>query len=108
MKLKHLLFLLISVTLFCCTPEENQDFLLGLTEENLPDNTYGYVDISNDCDCFEQEFYWNCYDSYYLFKEEYNRILEIIDQSNNPCIYVQGRDVKNKTFEGFVLNYGLY
>ena len=94
--------------LCCCTPEEYQDFLLNLTEENLPDDTFGYVDISKECNCLDQEYYWNCLDTYWLFEAEYNRIIEIIDQSDYPCTYVWGVNVDGKNFEGFVLNYGLY
>lgn len=108
MKFKYLLFIILTFTLYCCTPEEYQDFLLNLTEENLPDDTYGYVDISKECNCLDQDYYWNCLDTYWLFEEDYNRIIEIINQSDYPCIYVWGVDVDGKNFEGFVLNYGLY
>ena len=108
MKFKFLFFCFISFMLSCSTPEEFQDWLISLTEETLPDDTYGYVDISADCNCLDQEYYWMCYDTHYLFEDEYKRIIEIVNQAINPCIYAQGVDVEGKRFEGFVLNYGLY
>ena len=108
MKLKIVIFLFMTFMLSCSTPEEFQDWLLSLTEETLPNDTYGYVDISKECNCLDQDYYWNCLDTYWLFEEEYNRILDIINKASQPCIYVWGVDVDGKAFEGFALGYGLY
>lgn len=105
MKFKYLLILLMSF-MFSCSPSP-VDFDLNWDgiDFSFPEGTFGYVNISKDCDCLDQEYYWNCLDSYWLFEEEFNRIIEMINQSNGPCNYVQGTDVYDKTFEGYVMNY---
>lgn len=105
MKIKHFLLTLFSSILFfsCSSPsmDLNFDSWGGLGSFQI--SYSGVIYISDDCDCLQIENIAICSDPYWLNEDEHKRILEIINKSTEPCIYIQGVDMNDETFEGYII-----
>lgn len=88
----------ISLLLFCCSKNDSEsDESWGLPDLDIPS-----ILISNDCDC-PPVIANDCSELIFLSEVEYNRIVEIYEQSEEPCVYVIGTALLNEPFEGFVI-----
>lgn len=105
MKTKYMFLALLTSLLFLyCSPNIiDGDLSFDIGDINVP--WYGSINVSDDCDCLQDEFPWNCSDSYGIIEDEFKRLLEIINQSDEPCIYIQGIDYNGEDFEGYVISY---
>lgn len=96
---RFVFLLLIFLTVANCKTDDSATF--DITDLSGPCFPYIIV-YSDDCSC---EGVGNaCANVAFLTAEEYARILEIQETSNENCIYIQGEDISNDSFEGFLID----
>ena len=62
-----------------------------------------FVFVSDDCDCTIDE--WNCGNFYVISETEYNKILDIQNNSNDLCPYINFKEiVSGDNFEGNLIS----
>jgi len=103
MKLKYILLTFLSSLLYlCCSKNEPEPFdLYGpiLGDLNLH-ALFIYDNIYDDCNC-PLDYYMDCGTIFFMSQEESERLMEIIEQSQDSCVYISGVENGGDTFEGF-------
>ena len=56
--------------------------------------------ISENCDC---DYTTKCSSSYFIYDTENERLMNILNESTDPCVYVTGKDNQGNSFEGYLL-----
>ena len=57
--------------------------------------------FSDDCDCTSGDF--DCGDIRFISEMEYNRLLEIQQNSTEDCIYIESESNSSEIFEGYII-----
>ena len=83
------LFVILTIVFFGCS---------NTSEPPTPNDCMIYgVYVASDCDCDN----YGCKSEYWITKEEYNRLLNIVNASPDPCIYIYGISIIGNDFEGY-------
>jgi hypothetical protein len=100
--MKRYVFLFFSfLALVNCAFDDSADFS-GIFDISGPCFPYTILFSEEDCDC---EGLGNaCASLAFISADEYERILEIQENSEDDCIYIQGVDNGNNSFEGYVID----
>ncbi|HEY5688678.1 MAG TPA: hypothetical protein VIS27_10290 [Yeosuana sp.] len=59
------------------------------------------VYVSSDCNCNNSI----CNSDYWITTEEYNRLLNIVNTSSEPCVYIYGTSFYGDNFQGYLLEF---
>ncbi|MGC6430908.1 MAG: hypothetical protein ACON5F_07690 [Jejuia sp.] len=98
--MKRFVFLFfIFLTLVNCNHDGSATF--DLTDLSGPCFPYIIV-FSDDCTC--EGLGDGCASLGIITREEYVRILEIQENSGEDCIYIQGVESSNDSFEGYLID----
>ena len=87
----HFLFLLLCTIYFYCSSSGGDD--------SSADCIAYSIYVSDNCDCES----YNCKLEFWTTKEEYERLLNILNASTETCTYVTGKNFQGNAFEGYLL-----
>lgn len=102
MKLKYIILAFLTSLLFLfCSKSDSEpfDWNTGLGDLNLH-GLWVYDIIYDDCNC-PLEFELDCQNLFFMKQEEKERLMKIIEQSTDSCIYIIGVNNGGDTFEGY-------
>ena len=93
---KIILLLVLSLFFFHCGNDDNEVRVCTIVYT---------VITSDDCDCLEEDS--NCWNRVTVGEDEYLRLLDIIENSTKPCIYIQFESFFFETVEeGYLISIG--
>lgn len=85
----------------------NTIFVLGLSflsiscSNSNEDCRWNVAYISENCECDYTSK--ECSTPYFIYDTENERLMNILNESTDPCVYVLGKDNQGNSFEGYLL-----